>query len=210
MANDGLVTDPELFPCWDPAVTSFPPLPVVSPGPKYFFEGKNGMLLLLAFQRAIARVCIVNKNEWLQTTKISYDGPAETPLWRHSLLSSLVDLRTQIFLWGQKWNALVTSFPTRCRLCLCDQKKLLYQKNAILWLVHISHVAPKWGLAVTSFSLSKYFRHRKPDGNHVANCQAFQHNIACIIARNFSGYRSNFWYLFFEARLVEGPKQDWQ
>ena len=56
------------------------------------------MLLLLAFQRATARVCIVNKNEWLQTTKISYDGPAETPLRRHSLLSPLVDLRTQIFL----------------------------------------------------------------------------------------------------------------
>ena len=136
------------------------------------------------------------------------------PCWEPAMtslapLSSRV-LRTQIFLWGQKWNALVTSFPTRCRLCLCDQQKLLYQKNAILWLVHISHVAPKWGLAVTSFSLLKYFRHRKPDGNHVANCQAFQHNIACIIARNFSGYRSNFWYLFFEARLVEGPKQDWQ
>jgi hypothetical protein len=26
----------------------------------------------------------VNKNEWLQTKKISYDGPAENPLWRHS------------------------------------------------------------------------------------------------------------------------------
>jgi hypothetical protein len=52
----------------------------VSSGPKYFFDGKNGMLLLLALQRAIARVCIVNKNEWLQTKKISYDGPAENPL----------------------------------------------------------------------------------------------------------------------------------
>ena len=46
--------------------------------------------------------------------------------------------------------------------------------------------------AVTSFSLSKYFRHRKPNKNHVANCQAFQQNVACIIARIFSGYRSNF------------------
>ena len=210
MANDGLVTDPELFPCWDPAVTSFPPLPVVSPGPKYFFEGKKGILLLLAFQRAIARVCIVNKNEWLQSTKINYDDPAETPLWRHSPPSPLVSSGPKYFFECKNGMLLILAFQ-RAVACVCATSRRCYiKKNAIFWLVHISHVVLKWGLAVTSFSLSKYFRHRKPDGNHVANCQEFQHNIACIIARNFSGYRSNFWYLFFEARLVEGPKQDWQ
>ena len=135
MANDGLVTDPELFPSW------------ANDGDNIYqwTDSKNAVFLV--------------------------------PTTVYNLLT-------------QPWRG-----QANCNRNLKNAAKSvlkLYQKNAILWLVHISHVAPKWGLAVTSFSLSKYFRHRKPDGNHVANCQAFQHNIACIIARNFSGYRSNF------------------
>jgi hypothetical protein len=38
------------------------------------------MFSLLAFQRAIVRAYIGNKNGVSQTTKINYDGPVETPL----------------------------------------------------------------------------------------------------------------------------------
>ena len=186
MANDGLVTDPELFPCWDPAVTSFPPLPVVSPGPKYFFEGKNGMLLLLAFQRAIARVCIVNKNEWLQTTKISYDGPAETPLWRHSLPSPLVSSGPKYFFEGKNGMLLLLAFQRAiARVCIVN-------KNEWLQTTKISYDGPAetplWRHSLPSPLVSsgpKYFFEGK---NGMLLLLAFQRAVACVCATSRSCY----------------------
>ena len=150
------------------------------------------MLLLLAFQRAIARVCIGNKNEWLQTTKISYDGPAKTPLWRHSPASPLVSSGPKYFFKSKNGMPLLLAFQ-RAVACVCATNRSCYIKKTLFCgKCTFPMSPPNGGWQWRHFPSQNIFRHRKPDGNHVANCQAFQHNIACFIARIFLAIEATF------------------
>ena len=120
-------------PCWNPAVLSSSPLPQLTPvqcpsDPNVLFEGKTCMCSLLAFQRAIDRAYIGNRNGVSQATKINYDGPAEIPLWRHSPPSCVPQTQMLVF-WGQNLNVLVTGFLTRYRSCLYWQQKQNFKNH---------------------------------------------------------------------------------
>ena len=114
-----------------------PPPPVLCPSdPNFLCEGKTWMFSLLAFQRAIVRAYIGNKNGVSQTTKINYDGPAETPLWRHSPYFLSCHPDPDIFFEGKNGVLLSLSFQ-RAIVRVCTTRKSCYvQKHSFLASAH--------------------------------------------------------------------------